>query len=169
MVKCMRSKTHNVEDLLKDIPTGGIMIEIGAWTGESSVLFAQHFDQVVCVDAWSPDLLIDGYCAADAYIEFLQRTRPFSNIAYVRMNAVSAASLFKPNTASAIYVDADHKYPSVKQDISLYAPVVKPGGYYCGHDYSKEMFPGCVQAIHELLGAPDKVYKDNSWMIRKLV
>ena len=167
MVHLMRSDTYNVADLIADLQPGGIIIEVGAWVGESSVLFAQHFDHVICVDSWNDKLFIDGHCAADAYNEFLRRIHPYSNISYVRMDSVPAASLFASGIADKLYIDADHKYPSVKADIAAWKHVLKVGGYYCGHDYNTERFPGCVQAIHEMLGTPHKVYNDTSWMIPK--
>ncbi len=35
-----------------------------------------------------------------------------------------------------VYLDADHGYESVSSDLSAYWPLVSPGGWLCGHDYS---------------------------------
>ena len=34
-----------------------------------------------------------------------------------------------------IYIDGNHLYEYVKQDLTFYYPKVKPGGYICGDDY----------------------------------
>ena len=33
-----------------------------------------------------------------------------------------------------------------------------------GHDYSEEKFPGVFKAVNELLGEPDILYADHSWI-----
>ena len=45
-------------------------------------------------------------------------------------------------------------------------PKVKPGGYIGGHDYQKD-WPGVVTAIHEIIGYPEKVFDDGSWIKQK--
>jgi hypothetical protein len=58
--------------------------------------------------------------------------------------------------ADMVFIDGDHKYASVITDILTYAPLVRPGGIICGHDYSS----GCrdvMNAVHEALGRPHGV------------
>ena len=51
-----------------------------------------------------------------------------------------------------IYIDGAHDYDSVKQDIELALPLLKPRGILAGHDYLPQ-HPGVVaKAVHEVLG-----------------
>ena len=111
----MRSETHNIKDLLKDIPKGGICVEIGTWIGESAVLLAKHFDQVVCVDHWDMgieqqilDIKIYGCVRSESKAEFLKRTAPFKNVCHIQCNSVKAAKFFPDKSIKACYLDCDH-------------------------------------------------------------
>jgi hypothetical protein len=83
------------------------------------------------------------------------------------MDSIAALSLLPENSINVFYLDADHSYPAVKADLLAGLPKIRDDGFVCGHDYNEKDFPGCVQAIHEVVGKPEKVYADNSWMIRK--
>jgi hypothetical protein len=48
-----------------------------------------------------------------------------------------------------IYIDGDHSYEGVKNDLELSYLKIKNNGYICGHDYSKKMFPSVVNAVDE--------------------
>jgi len=61
-----------------------------------------------------------------------------------------------------IFIDADHSYPAVKQDIINYRPKLKPGGILSGHDID---FPGVNQAVNEMLENYD-VGPNNVWFVQ---
>ena len=46
-----------------------------------------------------------------------------------------AVKEFDDNSLDFCYIDAKHKYESVKQDISIWYPKIKEGGVLCGDDY----------------------------------
>lgn len=46
-----------------------------------------------------------------------------------------AAREIKKQTLDFVYVDGNHYYDYVRQDLELYYPLIKPGGYMGGHDY----------------------------------
>jgi hypothetical protein len=48
-----------------------------------------------------------------------------------------------------IYIDGDHSYAGVKQDLNMSMQKIKPNGLICGHDYTIKYFPGVVQAVDE--------------------
>lgn len=47
-----------------------------------------------------------------------------------------------------IYIDGDHSYHGVAQDLALAREKVRPGGWIAGHDYCA-IFPGLIQAVDE--------------------
>lgn len=49
-------------------------------------------------------------------------------------------------TFDVVFIDALHDYDSVMQDISLWWPKVREGGFICGHDYQHK-FPGVMRAV----------------------
>jgi len=66
-----------------------------------------------------------------------------------------------------IWVDGDHGYDQVKRDISNYMPLVKPGGFFGGHDYGSPSYPGIAQAVGELETTGYKIFleDDGVWWV----
>jgi predicted O-methyltransferase YrrM len=50
-----------------------------------------------------------------------------------------------------VFIDGNHSYQCVKDDIHWYLPKVKQGGILCGHDFHPR-FPGVIQAVEEAFG-----------------
>jgi hypothetical protein len=50
--------------------------------------------------------------------------------------SVEAASLLRDHVFDFVYIDADHFYESVRNDLSVWHPKVKTDGLLCGHDYN---------------------------------
>jgi cephalosporin hydroxylase len=172
MISQMRNAKFNVSELLKDLPPDQLCVEIGTWIGESAVLFAAHYKQVVCVDLWemSPeqvehDLKTWNCTRSELKEEYLKRIQPYDNIAYIQTSSLAAAELFPTGSIDMIYLDADHSYEAVLADIKAWLPKLKVGRYFCGHDYQPG-FEGCMRAVNKCFCRPDKVYSDNSWSVR---
>ena len=58
----------------------------------------------------------------------------------IRETSLDAASKIKTITNKAefdfIFVDGDHSYDATLADCEAYYPLLKKGGFFCGHDYS---------------------------------
>ncbi len=57
-----------------------------------------------------------------------------------------ASSEFPEEFFDFVYIDGDHAYESVNQDISLWTSKIKKTGILAGHDYD---WPGVKQAVDE--------------------
>jgi hypothetical protein len=69
--------------------------------------------------------------------------------------------------AEVIFIDALHDYQSVKQDIADWWPLVRPGGYLCGHDFNHK-WPGVERAVAEHFNLMDVgLAPDSVWFVRK--
>lgn len=55
----------------------------------------------------------------------------------IRSNSVDASKLFLDDSLDFIYIDANHRYEYVKQDLSIWFPKLRKGGVFAGHDYLK--------------------------------
>lgn len=144
---------------LKAEGVGGKAVEVGSYAGESAEFFARHFSQLTAVDPWT--FLWRTERAFD------ERMKRHPNIKKLKMKGCEAAPLFPDGTLDFVYIDADHRYASVRGDISLWLPKVRKGGMIAGHDYAARE-PGVLRAVHELLGKPDRVFRDTSWVKRVL-
>jgi len=134
------------------------LVEIGSFAGDSAVIFAKFFKTVFCVDNWEGE--IKGMKLEDAFAEFKARIEPCGNVMYTRMTSKCASEIVH-RIFDGVYIDADHTYESVKQDIALWRGKVRL--FVAGHDYHAKKFPGVVRAVNEAFGKPDYVAPDTSW------
>lgn len=144
-------------DLIFDLPKNITMIEIGCFKGESSSLFmgSGKIKKLYAVDTWR------GIKFQKAEREFTVRLKG-KNVFKFRMTMSEALPSLP--MVDFVYVDGDHSYESVKLDIKNALTRIKPGGIIAGHDYSPSYETKVVKAVNEILGTPDKVYRDTSWL-----
>ena len=145
------------------------MIEIGSYTGDSTILFAQNFNSVIAIDPF-----LDDYDPNDdacnyapfelVYQEFLKRTKDFSNITLLKETSDDAV-VDLSEKVDFVYIDGMHTYEQVKKDIANYLPLIKEGGFIGGHDYVPG-FQGVMDAVNEAFGKPDTTFHDTSWIKR---
>lgn len=87
-----------------------------------------------------------------------------------RTDSATAASIYarSPDVQTdVVFIDALHDYESVKQDISLWWPLVAPGGYLCGHDYNHK-WPGVMRAVAEDFNLMDVCLgPDSMWWVKR--
>lgn len=74
---------------------------------------------------------------------------------------------FEDLSCDVIFIDMNHSYESVLEDINMWLPKVKLGGYLSGHDYHKEHWPGVVSAVNETLGFDKLIFLDDCWIFHK--
>lgn len=72
--------------------------------------------------------------------------RPFTAM---HMSSQDAAAQFAQWSADMVYLDGDHSYEAVRDDIRAWWPVVREqGGILAGHDYENS-YPGVMRAVNE--------------------
>jgi hypothetical protein len=114
--------------------------------------------------------LVDIACRAGLK-ETLKRF-PEDSYDFYEMPTSEAAGLVPDNHFDFVFIDADHSYEAVKQDITLWLPKVKPGGWLCGHDFAKKRIQGdrtpypVKKAVEELLPGYE-LDVDNTFFYRR--
>jgi hypothetical protein len=58
-----------------------------------------------------------------------------------RMTSAQAATRVADAELDFAYIDARHDYASVREDLELWLPRIRPGGVLAGHDYVSGAFP----------------------------
>jgi predicted O-methyltransferase YrrM len=92
------------------------------------------------------------------YLEARARLSPLQ-IELFRVDSLNGASFFEPGYFDAVFIDANHAYEFVRDDIAAWAPKVRRGGMVAGHDYKPEgqerkPLPfGVIQAVTEYTAA----------------
>ena len=159
---CQEIKDHIFK--LSDIP---IIVEVGSYEGESSEVFAQEFPFAIiyCIDPW-----VNGYDDTDftsnadmnlVEINFNERTKYYKNIIKIKDFSINVHI----NNISMVYIDGNHQYDFVKQDINHWQKYLLKNGILSGHDYTNQgHLKGVKKAVDEILVKVDKIYNDTSWM-----
>jgi len=119
-------------------------VEVGTFKGEFSKEIVENWPGTLyMVDVWRP-LANEEYLDSSnhnnfengVYGEAIKNIRGHEDRAVmVRASSEIAANMFEDNSLDFVYIDANHAYEYVVQDIKLWYPKVKAGGYLCGHDY----------------------------------
>ena len=144
-----------LEELLRH--PRGVLVEVGSCLGRSLAFVVEAFTDVggtvYAVDIWDWSL--------DAFKEFewyMWRNGLLDRIDTFRESSLSAATRFSPHSIDVIFLDADHTYESVAEDIRAWVPKLKTTGFLMGHDYDQPGWPGVKEAVNELLGEPDRLH-----------
>jgi|TARA_B100000780_G_scaffold110340_1_gene77195 predicted O-methyltransferase YrrM len=148
------------------------MLEIGSYCGESTMLLGASgiFDEIHCIEPFEghekANTLFDRDWS-EVKREFWTNTRYFKDKVHLYQDySYNIVDSFADESFDFIYIDASHEYEDITQNIENYLPKVKKGGVIGGHDYIEE-FPGVIRAVDELLGTPQMLYQDTSWLVRK--
>jgi predicted O-methyltransferase YrrM len=133
------------------LPKGSQIVEIGSYLGASSCFLAEggrgRVSKVYCVDTWLNDAMSEG--SRDTYTEFLTNTKPYSEIIIpLRGNSVDIGRSFH-QTVDLVFLDADHSYEAVSNDLRTWIPKLRPNGWLLLHDYG--WAKGVQQAIQEIV------------------
>ena len=59
-------------------------------------------------------------------------------VKFILKPSVESSKDFEDNSLDFVYIDANHSYQSVKDDLNAWYPKLKVGGVICGHDFIQE-------------------------------
>ena len=131
------------------------IVEIGALEGRSTRLLARACaGKVITVDLWRDE----GVFAR--FNHHLKEEIAQGRLAFVRGASERSLNLVRTllpeGRADMIFIDGNHEYEHVRQDILDYRQLLIPGGLLCGHDFDHRDYPGVRKAVEELV-QPHKI------------
>jgi len=122
-------------------------VEVGTFQGEYARHILNNWNGVLyLVDIWR-NLDWNEYTDTsnrsvedNIWLDAMNAIRGYEDRALMmRMESKQASKLFTDDSLDFVYIDANHKYEFVKEDIELWWPKVKSGGMLSGHDYMHEI------------------------------
>lgn len=170
---------------LADHKNFGNAVEIGVCQGAFAhgVLKIWNCNQYVMVDPWrSQNQKVykekhDNVDFDGAYKACVDLTKQFPNATTLRMLSLNAAAKFPENHFDWVYIDGNHCYEAVMQDLDAWYPKLKTGGVFSGHDfYTDTNWPHWCEvkkAVMEWLPKHNYMMDDvhrmkcSSWMLIK--
>jgi hypothetical protein len=145
--------------------------EVGVWKGETSKVLLTTFPKLclILVDPWKAWEMNSSYQETDKMGKLTEEqwaairreaegnVKPFLLRATIlRKVSAEAVKLVDDRSLDFVFLDGDHSYEAVKNDIQAWTPKIRKGGILCGHDYrasgDKWEGYGVQRAIHELIG-----------------
>ena len=133
------------DDLIDELTSligNGKGVEIGVFKGYfSKVILSKWGGTLYMVDVWRG--LGDEYedmsnhnNHSDAYLNTMKNVEGYEDRSVmIRANSKIASEIFEDESLDFVYIDANHAYDFVVEDIKLWFPKLKKGGVFSGHDY----------------------------------
>lgn len=126
--------------LLRAIKPYGKAVEIGVLRGDLSKQILENWGGTLyMVDPWrklGPEYSHNDQNETDYANAIANIAGNEDRAIMIRATSDVAANIFQDGSLDMIYIDANHEYNFVKQDIKLWYPKLKPGGIFSGHDYA---------------------------------
>jgi hypothetical protein len=136
-----------IYDLLR---TGAVGAEIGVWHGEGAMTAFEKCPQIkrlYLIDPYEkardefdkcdlPPAGYDRHQFKDAIANAVKNTMKWSEKCYFVF--ARSIEVILPEPLDFVYIDANHNYEYVKEDIEHWYPQLKKGGILSGHDYPTE-------------------------------
>ena len=155
---------EQIGEFLKYYNLNNVGVELGSFKGQfANTILNNWGGKLLMVDVWR-ELPHQEYDDAsnhrehiDAYSQAMDNIKGFEDRAYMlRMKGEHACDFISDGSLDFVYIDANHTYQAVKDDIRLWYPKVKSGGIIMGHDYLPDyFFEGKVEKDQALYTFPD--------------
>jgi lipopolysaccharide biosynthesis glycosyltransferase len=82
---------------------------------------------------------VEWYDVGKSYLELTEKYKDVPNVNIYKSNSIAFLQNQENDTYDIIYIDGDHSYDSVKNDLLNAYSKIKNGGYIMGHDYEMNM------------------------------
>jgi len=159
-----------LQELISRLPEYCVMAEIGSYIGESTELFSKSCMEVYAIDPW--ENYYDKSNTSSFYYPmklveeaFDIRMKKFDNIVKMKGYSKEKSKKIENGFLDFVYIDGNHQYKDVTEDIKAWLPKIKPNGIIGGHDYG--YLPDVTKAVDEIFGKENvETFKDTSWLVR---
>ena len=150
--------------------------EIGVLKGEFSEILIKDNPELklYCIDPWDEggfftykEALTKDYSTAflkKCYAEALDRLSKY-NCEIIKKDSMAAAKSFEDNSLDFVYIDGDHTFRHVVNDICEWIEKVRPGGILCGHDYRRIVQLKGRCHVVEALSGYTTAYQIRPWFV----
>lgn len=145
---------------LNHINPKDVCAEIGVWQGVfSKDILKCDPSQLHLIDPWVsqyPDRYCLYSCSQDQMDNIFEKVQTsFLNDERVFIHREFSNKAKFKILFDWVYIDGDHSYETVKEDLNKYYSLIKKGGFLCGHDYTPNTHPsangGPLRAVNEFI------------------
>lgn len=129
---------------------------VGAEIGVADGRFSEHICQVIpnlklyCVDPWdtySGNTRGGGKDQQHGNFELAKERLKDFDVTYLRNKSTEAVFHVEDESLDFVYIDGNHDFDYVMEDLIGWSRKVKPGGLIAGHDYYHFTNSGVIEAV----------------------
>lgn len=149
--------------------------KVGAEIGVERGIFSEQIclknpeSKLFCIDAWKMYDNNQGYRSQsqlDAYYSQAKERLSSYNCEIIKSSSIDAAKTFAPESLDFVYLDANHNFDYVMNDIIEWSGKVRVGGIVSGHDYVANNLSHTVRyGVIEATNAYTKAHGINPWFV----
>lgn len=145
--------------------------EIGTARGSYAITLSINIPRLklYCVDAWSTYTGLNDYTDQNQLDEYLahamKRLEPYKGIEIVYSLSMDAVKKFADGSLDFVYIDANHEFPYVAEDLFYWSKKVRSGGIVSGHDYLKVKRKDGMVQVKEVVHAYTEAFNIKPWFI----
>jgi hypothetical protein len=125
--------------------------EIGVYKGDNSnsILNILNIEKLSLIDPWAKIIgkFPLGKYPLKVYRSVLKRFKDNPSVNIIRTTSKKGSELFENESLDFVYIDADHSYQNVYDDIDLWTPKVRLNGIVAGHDIFN--IPAVLHAVKD--------------------
>lgn len=165
------SSRKDLPDLFKQL---GFTVgaEIGVYKGEYTEQFCKAGLKMFAIDPWHSYSGAGRGAKEQDRQEFLyghtQRVlAPYNDCTIIRKTSMDAVHHFKDKSLDFVYIDGDHSFSKVAEDIQAWTWKVRKGGIVAGHDYfsTNPKAQNVICQVGPVVDAYMKVYGIKNWYV----
>jgi len=131
---------------LQELARGGLVLELGAQYGASTIALAGTARRVHSVDWHAGDSMAGHMNSLEAYFANLRRANVTNVVTHVgRFEDV--LPLYRDGSFDGSFLDGEHDRASVERDTELAMRLVRRGGFFAWHDYGRFEVAGVVGRV----------------------
>ena len=144
--------------------------EIGVLEGKYSKILCQSNPELklYCIDPWEFYPVHKNFRKARMYEPIYQKAKEtlskYPNSEIIRKKSVDAVKDFADESLDFVFIDADHRFQAVTNDIAEWSKKVRVGGIISGHDYGKSRSKDFVHARF-VVHAWTSAYEIHPWFV----
>lgn len=134
-------------------------VEVGTDHGKYAQQLLEGVPSLIldCVDPWLPytegEITHDQKEMDQIYEEVTRRLEPYlgERSTLLKLTSMKAVKHFEDNSLDFVFIDGNHSFDYVYEDIVEWTKKVKPGGIVCGHDYKVDPVNnyGVIEAVQK--------------------
>jgi len=125
--------------------------EIGVEQGVYTKVLCKAGLEIYAIDAWQSYKGYRDHVNQKKLNGFLEKTKErltSYNCHIVKKFSMDAVKEFYDESLDVVYIDANHSFPNIAQDIWYWSKKVRKGGIVSGHDYSIALGKLGLNACH---------------------